>query len=109
MGLPIHQQLQAKRLAANLSQQQVATLAGLRQATISAIEAGHDVKLSSIEKLASALGVSLVIVNPLYRLPADFRKRKNEEQRVFLRQAAPIDPFRNTRIRVPSTPWSESL
>lgn len=109
MGYPLHQQLQAKRLAAGLSQQQVAAIAGLRQATISAIEAGRDVRLSSIEKLASALGVSLVVVNPVYRLPADFRKSKNEGQHAFLQSATPIDPFRNVRIRVPSAPWSESL
>ncbi len=57
----IHEQLYSKRLAAGLSQQELARRANLRQATISAIEAGGDVKLSSMAKLAAALGLSLML------------------------------------------------
>lgn len=72
----IHQQLHSRRLAAGLSQQELAKRANLRQATISAIEAGNDVKLSSMERLAAALGLSLMLGDDQVLRRAKARSRK---------------------------------
>jgi len=79
----IHEQLYSKRLAAGLSQQELARRANLRQATISAIEAGGDVKLSSMERLAAALGLSLMLGED-----RALRRAKAPARKVFLRAVA---------------------
>lgn len=53
--------LRKLRLDCGLTQQQLADRAGLRQAHISAIEAGRDVKLSTINKIMNAVGAEIMV------------------------------------------------
>lgn len=56
---PLHLRLKELRTAAGLSQEQLATAAGIRQATISGLETGQTkrVDFSTIEALATVLEV----------------------------------------------------
>src|SRR4051812_14816220 len=55
------QLLWARRRLSELSQDVVARRAGLRQGTVSVIEAGKDARLSSVMKIAGALDCELVL------------------------------------------------
>lgn len=90
-----------------LSQQAVAARAKVRQATVSAVETGQDVKISTIEKVATAVGVSLSLnIDPL-PLPQGIRESKSCAQRQFLRRAMSLNPFKSAKIHVPSVSWSD--
>lgn len=60
-----------------------------------------------MEKIAAAMGVSLMLGNEPLPFPKDFREAKSRVQRQFLGQGIDLNPFRNTEIRVPSVSWSE--
>ena len=54
-------QLRARRLAVNLTQEQLALLAKSNQANLSRYESGADLTLKTASRLAAALGCELVI------------------------------------------------
>ncbi len=57
------QQLEAMRRAANLTQDDLATNAGLSRMTVQRAEAGHiDPRLSSVQAIAKTLNVELMLV-----------------------------------------------
>lgn len=57
--LPIGTAIREARLAAGLTQQVLATNAGLALRTLSRIEAGEDMTMSTLAALADALNLSL--------------------------------------------------
>lgn len=59
--LPWYDQLHLARLREGLSQQQLAAYCGLGQKTISAIERGKDVKISTVLKVCEQLSHRVVI------------------------------------------------
>ncbi len=60
--LALHEQLRVLRRRRNLTQTQLARLAGLRQATISEIESGEDAMLSTLNKVLAVLQGKLAIL-----------------------------------------------
>lgn len=55
---PIRLRVRELRDALGWSQTELATHAGIRQATVSKVEAGGTINLATLEKLADALGVN---------------------------------------------------
>ena len=76
-------QLQARRKGFGLSQQEIARRAGVDQPLVSGFERGRDVRVSTIEKLVTALDMELVPVP---------REHLAEVWRVIEREAAPPTP-----------------
>lgn len=62
--LTIGEQISLARYAQNMTQQQLAAASGLRQATISKVEAGKDCRLSVVLEIARELKLRLALVNP---------------------------------------------
>lgn len=119
--VPIGDALRRARLARKLSQAEVAHAAGLRQASVSQIEAGSDALISSIVRVARAVGVEISVGE---RVVADFedaRRRKTVGQLRRLRSVRTgpenvrrASPFRGEGVgggvRVVSIPaWRRDL
>lgn len=57
--MPLHERIRFARAQAGMSQIDLAQKSGLRQATISKIESGDDVLLSTVDKVARVLGLRI--------------------------------------------------
>ncbi|WP_137919599.1 helix-turn-helix transcriptional regulator [Hydrogenophaga sp. 2FB] len=60
--MSIVQNLESTRKAASLTQDELAQRAGVSRMTVSRIEAGMDPRLSTLQELARAMGMELMLV-----------------------------------------------
>ncbi|AEG94030.1 helix-turn-helix transcriptional regulator [Ramlibacter tataouinensis] len=58
----IVQQLESTRKAAQLTQAELAERSGVNRMTVGRVEAGLDPRLSTVEELARALGMEIILV-----------------------------------------------
>ncbi|MDO9434847.1 helix-turn-helix domain-containing protein [Hydrogenophaga sp.] len=69
--MSIVQDLENTRKAASLTQEQLAQRAGVSRMTVSRIEAGMDPRLSTLQELARAMGMELMLVPRALRLEVE--------------------------------------
>ena len=101
------QRLEACRLAANISQAQVAAAAGVSRRTITRLENGHGVSLDTFIRVAQQLGL---VDNMLASLPSEQvlpidRVRLNGKRRRRARPSAD-SPSAETRLNSAGTTWT---
>ena len=80
--MDIAQIILTQRMAQNLSQRALAQKAGIRQATLSAVECGGEIKLLTAQNILFALGLDFDIVQRRQEKPGALAQRAAEIKRL---------------------------